>query len=181
MTKKLQHVFALSEKGAKDLVKAVIWCFVCNLSLMLPVGAVLFTAQHLLDAMETGGSPMEGFWIYTGFALAVLVLLFVLHWFQYASLYLATYKESASRRVSLAETLRRLPLSFRLLQSGPDVFPLRAAVICVRLLHAGDRRRHVRLRLADGAGYIVGRACCGPSDGREQEDPGLLRHKEYFK
>ena len=112
MTKKLQHVFALSEKGAKDLVKAVIWCFVCNLSLMLPVGAVLFTAQHLLNAMETGGSPMEGFWIYTGFALAVLVLLFVLHWFQYASLYLATYKESASRRVSLAETLRRLPLSF---------------------------------------------------------------------
>ena len=112
MTKKLQHVFALSEKGAKDLVKAVIWCFVCNLSLMLPVGAVLFTAQHLLDAMETGGSPMEGFWIYTGSALAVLVLLFVLHWFQYASLYLATYKESASRRVSLAETLRRLPLSF---------------------------------------------------------------------
>ena len=112
MTKKLQHVFALSEKGAKDLVKAVIWCFVCNLSLMLPVGAVLFTAQHLLDAMETGGSPVEGFWIYTGFALAVLVLLFVLHWFQYASLYLATYKESASRRVGLAETLRRLPLSF---------------------------------------------------------------------
>ena len=79
MTKKLQHVFALSEKGAKDLVKAVIWCFVCNLSLMLPVGAVLFTARHLLDAMETGGSPMEGFWIYTGSALAVLVLLFVLH------------------------------------------------------------------------------------------------------
>ena len=112
MTKKLQHVFALSEKGAKDLVKAVIWCFVCNLSLMLPVGAVLFTAQHLLDVMETGGSPVEGFWIYTGSALAVLVLLFVLHWFQYASLYLATYKESASRRVSLAETLRRLPLSF---------------------------------------------------------------------
>ena len=112
MTKKLQHLFALSEKGAKDLVKAVIWCFVCNLSLMLPVGAVLFTAQHLLDVMETGGSPMEGFWIYTGSALAVLVLLFILHWFQYASLYLATYKESASRRISLAETLRRLPLSF---------------------------------------------------------------------
>ena len=112
MTKKLQHLFALSEKGAKDLVKAVFWCFVCNLSLMLPVGAVLFTAQHLLDSMENGGNPVEGFWICTGFAAAVLLLLFVLHWFQYASLYLATYKESANRRVSLAETLRRLPLSF---------------------------------------------------------------------
>ena len=79
---------------------------------MFPVGAVLFTAQHLLGCMENDGRPMEGFGIYVGFALAVLVLLFVLHWFQYASLYLATYKESANRRVSLAETLRRLPLSF---------------------------------------------------------------------
>ena len=112
MTKKLQHWFALSEKGARDLVKAVIWCFVCNLALMFPVGAVLFTVQHLLGCLEGGSDPMEGFWIYVGFALAVLVLLFVLHWFQYASLYIATYRESANRRVSLAETLRRLPLSF---------------------------------------------------------------------
>lgn len=111
MTKKLQHIFALSEKGAKDLVKAVIWCFVCNLALMFPVGAVLFTIQHLLGCLESG-SPMDEFWLYVGFALAVLLLLFVLHWFQYASLYIATYRESANRRVSLAETLRRLPLSF---------------------------------------------------------------------
>ena len=94
------------------MVKAVIWCFVCNLSLMFPVGAVLFTVQHLLDSMENGDRPMDGFWIYAGFGIAVLILLFILHWFQYASLYLATYKESANRRVSLAETLRRLPLSF---------------------------------------------------------------------
>lgn len=112
MTRKLQHWFALSEKGAEDLVKAVFWCFVCNLALMFPVGAVLFTVRHLLGCLESGGSPMDGFWIDAGFALAVLILLFILHWFQYASLYLATYKESANRRVSLAETLRRLPLSF---------------------------------------------------------------------
>ena len=79
---------------------------------MFPVGAVLFTVQHLLGCLEGGGSPMDGFWLYVGFALAVLLLLFVLHWFQYASLYIATYRESANRRVSLAETLRRLPLSF---------------------------------------------------------------------
>ncbi len=112
MTRKLQHVFALSEQGAKDLVKAVIWCFVCNVSLMVPIGVVMAVMMHLLDVMEHGGDPMDGFWIYTGSAAAVLVLLFVLHYFQYASLYLATYKESESRRISLAETLRRLPLSF---------------------------------------------------------------------
>ena len=64
MIKKIQHIFALSEKGAKDLIKAVIWCFVCNLALMFPVGAVLFTVQHLLSCLEGGGSPMDGFWIY---------------------------------------------------------------------------------------------------------------------
>ena len=94
MTKKLQHIFALSEKGAKDLVKAVIWCFVCNLALMFPVGAVLFTIQHLLGCLVSGGSPTDRFWLYVGFALVVLVLLFVLHWFQYASLYIATYRRA---------------------------------------------------------------------------------------
>ena len=112
MTRKWQHWFALSEKGVNDLIRAVFWCFVCNLVLLLPVGAVLLAVRHLLGCLESGTSPMDGFWIYTVFALAVLSLLFVLHWFQYASLYIATYRESASRRVSLAETLRRLPLSF---------------------------------------------------------------------
>ena len=68
--------------------------------------------MYLLDILEFGGDPMARFWVYTGGALAVLILLFILHWFQYASLYLATYKESANRRISLAETLRKLPLSF---------------------------------------------------------------------
>ena len=71
---------------------------------MFPVGAVLFTVQHLLGCLEGGSDPIGGFWTYVGFALAVLLLLFALHWFQYASLYIATYRESANRRVSLAET-----------------------------------------------------------------------------
>ena len=112
MTRKLQHIFALSERGAKDLVKAVIWCFACNISLMIPIGVVMAVVMHLLRVMEKGINPMTNFWIYTGAGLAVLLLLFILHYFQYASLYLATYQESASRRISLAETLRKLPLSF---------------------------------------------------------------------
>ena len=112
MIRKLQHVFALSEKGARDFVKAVAWCFLCNVSLMLPVGVVMSTIQHLLETLETGADPAGRLLVCTGAAVAVLALLFVLHWFQYAALYLATYQESASRRIALAETLRKLPLSF---------------------------------------------------------------------
>ena len=112
MIRKLQHVFALSEKGARDFVKAVAWCFLCNVSLMLPVGVVMATLQYLLETLETGGDPAAKVLVYTAGAAAVLALLFLLHWFQYASLYLATYQESAARRIALAETLRKLPLSF---------------------------------------------------------------------
>lgn len=112
MTERLMHWFALSEKGAKDLVKAVIWSFICNLGLMLPIGVVMFTIQTLLEVLAGTHSAMARFGLITASAVVVLALLFVLHWFQYASLYLATYRESANRRVSLAETLRRLPLSF---------------------------------------------------------------------
>ena len=112
MTAKLQHIFALSEKGARDFVKAVIWCFLGNISLMLPVGVVMAVIQHFLNALDTGSDPAGQILFYTGAALLVLAVLWVLHYFQYAALYLATYQESASRRVSLAETLRKLPLSF---------------------------------------------------------------------
>ena len=112
MIRKLQHVFALSEKGTRDFVKAVVWCFLCNVGLMLPVGVVMATLQYLLETLETGGDPAAKVLVYTAGAAAVLALLFLLHWFQYASLYLATYQESAARRIALAETLRKLPLSF---------------------------------------------------------------------
>ena len=85
MIRKLQHIFALSEQGAKDLIKAVIWCFVCNISLMLPIGVVMWVMMHLLDVMGNGGDPMSHFWIYTIGGLIVLALLFILHYFQYAS------------------------------------------------------------------------------------------------
>ena len=156
---------------------------------MFPVGAVLFTVQHLLGCLESSGSPMDGFWLYVGFALAVLLLLFVLHWFQYASLYIATYRESANRRVSLAETLRRLPLSFfgnrdlsdltstmiadcsSLDQMFSHYVPQLFASVGSTLVIGGV---YVCLRLAHGPGGAVGGACGGGADGGLQEDPGRL-------
>ena len=68
MTRKLQHIFALSERGAKDLVKAVIWCFACNISLMIPIGVVMAVVMHLLRVMEKGINPMTNFGFILGLA-----------------------------------------------------------------------------------------------------------------
>jgi len=112
MIKRLQHVFALSKKGATDLVKAIAWSVVCDLCLMLPIGVIMMTIQSLLETTSAGASILENILPYTGIALLVLLVLFIVHFFQYAALYLSVYLESANRRISMAETLRKLPLSF---------------------------------------------------------------------
>ena len=112
MIQKLQKTFALTQRGARDLVKATLWSALANLSLMLPVGLLILVLEQLTKALETGGGFTRGIWPYTGLALALVALIFVIHFIQYKSLYIATYIESANRRISLAEKLRRLPLSF---------------------------------------------------------------------
>ena len=106
MLKKIQRMFALSPQGAKDLVKGCVACVFFNLSLMLPVGLLYSLVGDLLG----GVSPNPVFYV-AGIFLC-LALIFITTWFQYNATYLATYKESGVRRISLAEKLRRIPLSF---------------------------------------------------------------------
>ena len=100
--------YALSRQGAKDLVIATVSCVVHNLTLMLPVSLLYL----LVSDLYAGGVPQEHLWIYiVGMAAAVLLILFSYRWV-YGATYYATYKESSVRRISLAEKLRKLPLSF---------------------------------------------------------------------
>ncbi len=112
MIQKLQNIFVLTEKGAKDLVKATLLTVAANLSLMFPVGLLIMVLRHIIKALQTGENPAAGIWKYTAVAALLTVLIYIIHWFQYESLYIATYKESANRRVRLAEKMRQLPLSF---------------------------------------------------------------------
>lgn len=108
MIKKIQKKFALSEQGARDLVKGCITCVFSNLALIFPVG-LLYT---LVSDLLTGTSLSARMPLYVGGCILCLVLIFITTWFQYNATYFATYVESGVRRISLAEKLRRLPLSF---------------------------------------------------------------------
>ena len=79
-----------------------------NLTLMLPVSLLYL----LVSDLYAGGVPQGHLWIYiVGMVAAVLLILFSYRWV-YGATYYATYKESSVRRISLAEKLRKLPLSF---------------------------------------------------------------------
>lgn len=104
----IMQKYALSRQGAKDLIVATISCVVHNLMLMLPVSLLYFLVSDLYE----GGVSQSHLWIYiVGMIAGVLLILFSYRWV-YGATYYATYKESSVRRISLAEKLRKLPLSY---------------------------------------------------------------------
>lgn len=108
MIEKLQHRFALSEKGAKDLVKGVVACAVQNVSFMVPVSLLYFFVGDLLKGEITHERAV----FYIVGSLLALALIFGITYWQYNATFLATYVETGTRRLTLAEKLRKLPLSY---------------------------------------------------------------------
>lgn len=108
MIKKLQHKFALSERGAKDLIQGIIACALQNISFMFPVALLYFFVSDLLNS----SIKPEKIWFYILGCIIALALIFAVTYWQYNSTFLATYVETGTRRITLAEKLRKIPLSF---------------------------------------------------------------------
>ena len=108
MIKRLQRRFALSRQGAVDLIKGCAACVLQDISFMFPVGLL----YSLVIDMMSGGVAGSRILFYATGVLVCLALIFIATWFQYNATYLATYVESGVRRISLAERLRKIPLSF---------------------------------------------------------------------
>lgn len=108
MLSRLQKKFALSRQGAKDLIKGCVACVFQNISLMLPVGLLYLLVSDLM----AGRAPASKAAVYIVGCIACIGLILLTTWFQYNATYFATYTESGVRRVSLAEKLRKIPLSF---------------------------------------------------------------------
>lgn len=112
MVKYFRKTFALSEKGAKDLTKAIIACTLTNIALLIPVGILYMLLTDLLSPLIGGEKSEPNLWLYVGLSVIVIAVLVILHYIQYNATYLASYSESANKRITLAEKLRKIPLSF---------------------------------------------------------------------
>lgn len=108
MIRKLQKKYALSRQGAKDLVKGCIACVFQNISFMFPVSLLYALTGDLLS----GGVPAGRLPFYIAGCIICVGLILLTTWFQYNATYFATYVESGVRRITLAERLRKIPLSF---------------------------------------------------------------------
>lgn len=108
LTEKLKHKYALSDKGAKGMIRAVAAVTLSNVILMIPVGLLYMLSSYLLDCEL----PREKFGFFIAAIVIVLLLIAGSTVIQYRATFLSTYIESGVRRRTLAEKLRKIPLSF---------------------------------------------------------------------
>ena len=108
----LSQLFALSKKGAGDLKKGILSSACANLSLMLFMGLLMMIVSELVQPYMGGQRSIPNIWVYTALSVLLLGVILLANVWEYRSTYIASYEESATRRITLAEKLRRLPLSF---------------------------------------------------------------------
>ena len=107
MIEKWMHKYALSKQGASDMIKAIISATISNIILMVPVALLYYLVRDYM-----AGNLGDKVIFYVAGCLITFVLIGISTYVQYNATFLSTYVESGVRRVTLAEKLRKIPLSF---------------------------------------------------------------------
>ena len=110
--KYLQKKYALSDEGAKDLLKGIVYSVLAYISLMLPVALLAIVLDALLGPLLGDDGSGVNIALYVIIGIVILVVIFIMHYLQYTITYMGTYRESERRRITLAEKLRTMPIRF---------------------------------------------------------------------
>lgn len=106
MKQHFKNRFQVSDSGAEGLTKATFASSIVYIVNMLPIMILMI----LGDEFIIGNHHSK--WLYFGFSVVTLILLYIALWLEYERLYNATYKESANLRINIAKKLKSLPLSY---------------------------------------------------------------------
>ncbi len=126
MIKYFQNRFALSKEGAKDLRTAIIVHTFVNIIYILPIVLAFAFLDDYIKHWQTGSPLIRGMWFYIICAVLAFIVMYIVVYIDHGKLYSKIYKESAKRRIKLAETLRELPMAFF---SKKDISDLSATIM----------------------------------------------------
>ena len=96
----------------KDFMRGAGFCALANLMLMLPIVVLYFVASDFVRYLGEPAIGLPGMAPYVVGIVAALAVMFVTQMWEYRATYTVVYKESARKRIAIAERLRLLPLSF---------------------------------------------------------------------
>lgn len=113
MLNTIKKRFALSTQGAKDFCKGTFFTVLLDIALMLPaVFVFLFLEDYLRPVFTPSASVTHDILYYSLLGIFFMIVMYIIAVLQYRATYTTVYDESANRRISLAEKLRKLPLAF---------------------------------------------------------------------
>lgn len=112
MYKILEKRLALSEKGVKPFCKGVFFTTILDIALMLPAIFFFFFFEDYFPFIMSGDYSVKSIVYYIIVALVFMITMYIVARIQYKNTFTTIYEESANRRISLAEKLRKLPLAF---------------------------------------------------------------------
>ena len=96
----------------KDFMRGAGFCALANLMLMLPIVVLYFVASDFIGCLGDPAVCLPSMAPYVVGIVAALAVMFVTQMWEYRATYTVVYKESARKRIAIAERLRLLPLSF---------------------------------------------------------------------
>ena len=178
----LQRFFALSDAGTRNVRLSITLGVIINLFLMVPLGLALYVLQYFLARIVQQGFQAPNVWAVSAAGLAMIAALFILEKLKYGRMYNGAYEEASNVRISLAESLRKLPLSYfgrqdlsyltstllndvttieeSLSNAVPEMFSgIISIVIAASLLAFLDWRMTVALFICAVAGFFIIIAC----------------------
>ncbi len=110
--RKLREFLMLTDKGYKDLTKAIFACTLTNLSMMLPFFVTIQIFVQLLNPLTGKSLEIYQLWLLLGAGGAGAVIVFIASKNDYKKTYVTSYLEAENTRISVIEKIRKLPMSF---------------------------------------------------------------------
>ena len=106
MTNKVKDMFALTDSGAKGMIKASFGTFLMYIAYMLPITVLMFFINEVIE------NKALSIVIYLAMLLVLSIIMYIFINFSYKTTYNETYKEAAGLRLEIADLLKKLPLSY---------------------------------------------------------------------
>ena len=113
MFNKIKEKYHLSDAEAILIKKGILFNTLSNISKMLPVGICAYVLSQMYSIITNKNYSVElPILMYLGVSTTAILLMILLSYIEYTKTFIDIYQESANRRISISEFLRKLPLSF---------------------------------------------------------------------
>ena len=113
MFNKIKEKYHLSDAEAILIKKGILFNTLSNISKMLPVGICAYVLSQMYSIITNKNYSVElPILRYLGVSATAILLMILLSYIEYTKTFIDIYQESANRRISISEFLRKLPLSF---------------------------------------------------------------------